>query len=348
MHDTKSWLRPRVFLIAVPAWFCLWLGLAAAGGFGVVVDGVRLPMFSARVLGSIARQALPFGVLTPILLHLGARFPMLPRRQQTWWRPASWVLGCSVLHGTFWWFSFWSSTGSWIVLATSPLNWGLPYAGIAAVAVALGHQRVADVRERELLAAQLRALRAQLQPHFLFNTLQAIAVTARRDADATVRMTALLGDLLRQTLCERARDLVTLAEERQMLQPYLELQQLRFADRLTVVVELPADVLQAEVPDLLLQPLVENALQHGIERQPGAGTIAIRARRCGEHLELTVADDGAGPDDADAREGTGLGATRARLRALFGDAAGLRLAPGGVRGTVVTVRLPYREVARAA
>ena len=348
MNDTKSWLRPHRFLVSVLAWFCFWFGLASAGAFGVYVDGVAQPLFSGRLLGSIAQQAVPLGLATPILLHLGARLARLPRDRQSWWRPVSWVVSCCLAHAGFWLLWYGADEGNWIVVAGSVFTWGLPYSGITAVAVALGHQQVAESQERELLSAQLRALRSQLRPHFLFNTLQAIAVTARSDADTTVRMLALLGDLLRQTLHERDGQLVSLAEEQTLLQPYLDLQRLRFADRLRIEIDLPADVLGAAVPDLVLQPLVENALQHGIERQPGAGTVCIRARRRGDQLELVVADDGAGYDEASMTDGIGLGATRARLHALFGAAAQLQLAPGGVRGTVVTVLLPYREVSHAA
>lgn len=347
MNRMTNWLRPRVFLITLLAWTAFWLGEASVGLFGLIVDGVRQPVFSRWVLGAIAQQAVPFGVATPILLHLGARFAALPPQRRSWLRPVGWVLLCCLGHGSVWTMANWQSEGNWLPLALSVVQWGMPYGGITGVALALGHQRVAADRERELLAAQLRALRSQLQPHFLFNTLQAIAATARRDADATVRMTALLGDLLRQTLRERGEDLVTLAEERALLQPYLDLQRIRFGDRLTIETQFADDVLDAAVPDLLLQPLVENALCHGIEKLPGAGTVVVRARRDGDRLELQVADDGAGCGSA-ADDGVGLGGTRARLAALYGDRAELAMAPGGVRGTVVTLRLPFHRVARAA
>lgn len=347
MNNESTWLRPRAFVLAIAAFWCFWLSLAVMGLFGVWVDGAPMPVFSARVLAHVTLQSVPLGIATPILLHLGARFALLPPHRRSWLRPGLWVVVCATAHALVFTAFHWASEGNWLIVATGLLSWGLPYSCLAAISVALGQQRVGERRERELLAAQLRALRSQLQPHFLFNSLQAIAATARRDADAAVRMTALLGDLLRQTLRERSGELVTLADERDLLQPYLELQRLRFGERLTIAVDLPTETLDAEVPDLLLQPLVENALCHGIEKLTGAGTVAIRARRDGSMLELQVADDGAGQPH-DAADGIGLGATRARLAALFGDRAELRLAPGGVRGTVVTLRLPFRQVTRAA
>lgn len=200
----------------------------------------------------------------------------------------------------------------------------------------------------ELLQAQLRALRNQLQPHFLFNSLQGISASVRSEPDTAVRMITLLGDLLRQTLRERNEQLVTLADEHQLLEPYLELQRLRFADRLTVEIDLPEDVLSAAVPDLILQPLVENALMHGIEKQPGEGSVRISARRDGDRLEIKVADDGAGPGAGPIADGVGLGTTRSRLQALFGERAQLTLAAGDLRGTVVTLDLPWQEAKDAA
>lgn len=237
---------------------------------------------------------------------------------------------------------------AWFGVLVGVFVWSaLHFLAIVGIGAAVQGSRLAGERQRALLSAQLRALRAQLQPHFLFNTLHAIGVTAKQDGATAARMTTLLGDLLRQTLRERDGELVSLAEERELLQPYLQLQQLRFGDRLRVELDLPDDVLAAAVPDLILQPLVENALRHGIEQLPGAGHVVVRARRVADALELQVADDGVGPATA-ARDGIGLGGTRARLQAIYGDAADVQLAPGGVRGTVATLRVPFREVAHAA
>lgn len=255
-------------------------------------------------------------------------------------------IATAILSGGFisWRYSYYAGLLQTLTLCTV---WVFHFFAIGGVAVAVSQAKMAQARREQLLSAELRVLRSQLQPHFLFNSLQAIAVTIKRDPNAAVSMVTLLGDLLRQTLRERSDDLVSLQEEQQMLEPYLELQRHRFADRLNVEIDLPSEVLGAAVPDLLLQPLVENALQHGIESMPGKGTVRVRARRDADHLEIEVADDGAGPDREQV-DGIGLGATRARLRALYGDRAQLTLAPGGISGAVVTVRMPWQEVQGAA
>ncbi|HKE02020.1 MAG TPA: histidine kinase, partial [Planctomycetota bacterium] len=226
------------------------------------------------------------------------------------------------------------------LVGSSP-NDALRYAGVIAVALALEMWRAADRRAIEAREAQLQVLRAQLRPHFLFNTLHAIGVTAQSEPETAARMVTLLGDLLRSVIDVRETQLVSLREELALLRPYLEILSLRYHDRLTVSVDVPADLQVALVPDLLLQPLVENAVRHGIEARAGAGRIEIVGRRDGASLELAVSDDGAGAPPA-ALDGTGLGNTRARLRALFGGDAELRLAPRAGGGTTATVRLPYR------
>jgi two-component system, LytTR family, sensor kinase len=221
---------------------------------------------------------------------------------------------------------------------------------VLAVFVVYEQVLLREAARRELLATQLRALRAQLQPHFLFNTLHTIGVTAKQDGATAARMTTLLGDLLRQTLRERGGALVSLAEEHDLLQPYLQLQQLRFGDRLRVDVDLPADVLAGAVPDLVLQPLVENALQHGIEQRPGDGHVRVVGRHVGDHLLIDVHDDGVGLPALASEPvlGTGLGATKARLQAIYGDGASLSLRGNERGGTTASLRLPWREVAHAA
>jgi two-component sensor histidine kinase len=231
---------------------------------------------------------------------------------------------------------------------------GFPYTllhslAVLAVALITAQQREATRREQEtmalrqqLLTAQLEALKIQLQPHFLFNTLHAVGVTARHDADQAARMLALLGDLLRTTLKARQRQVVPLGEELAQLQPYLDLLRARFHDRLRVDVQVPDGERQALVPDLCLQPLVENAVKHGIEARSGAALIRIAAAREDDSLVLTVTDDGFGPPAGSLREGVGLSNLRARLQALHGDRQELTLAPRPGGGAVVTMRVPWR------
>lgn len=277
------------------------------------------------------------------------------------WRAPQWATGSTVHWRSVvgWTCAFgcvWSLDIMWsqssltaalrFFIETTPL-WLVQAGGFVAAGLVWQLWGQAAERERELQQAQLRSLRSQLQPHFLFNTLHAIGVTATHDGTTASRMTTLLGDLLRNSLRERTSPLVPLADEVELLQPYLQLQQLRFADRLRVRIDVPAALHDALVPDLLLQPLVENALQHGIEQRPGAGEVHIRAARCGAMLLLEVRDDGV-PVDATVHEGTGLQATRQRLQTLFGPRASLTLAPNPQGGTTATIRMPFTEVLHAA
>ncbi|MGB3269371.1 MAG: histidine kinase [Rhodanobacter sp.] len=197
--------------------------------------------------------------------------------------------------------------------------------------------------ETQLAQAQLQALRMQLQPHFLFNTLNAISALALADPLQARLMIARLSDFLRLTLEERHAPQVPLSRELEFLTCYLGIQQVRFQDRLSTEIDVADDTLDAAVPNLILQPLVENALRHGLQDKAGAGTLRISTQREGDRLHLRVDDDGLGLPPAGTAEGIGLGNTRSRLHMLFGDAAQLVLSaiPGG--GTRAEVRLPYTE-----
>jgi two-component system LytT family sensor kinase len=192
--------------------------------------------------------------------------------------------------------------------------------------------------EAELASARLDALAAQLQPHFLFNTLNSVSTLMRRDVDAAEEMLTHLGALLHRTLRSGERHEVTLAEELELLDQYLAIMKVRFQDRLVVRTSIEPGVTDAFVPQLVLQPLVENAIRHGISRRPGAGLIEIAAARLGQSLEITVRDDGEGL--AGDSEGIGLSNTRRRLRQLYGDAQALELAPAAEGGLRVTLRVP--------
>lgn len=212
-----------------------------------------------------------------------------------------------------------------------------------------------EARDRELQMARLSeqlsgarfaALQAQLNPHFLFNTLNTIAVLVR-DGDRTgaARMIEQLGDVLRRTLSRHRTNEVTLDEELDLVRQYLAIEEARFSDRLRPEFAVDESALSAAVPSFALQHLVENAIRHGIARRPGAGRIGVTARRDGGMVELTVRDDGIGFDpDAAVPSGHGIANTRERLRALYGERASLTVAPDPAGGTVATLRLPYREV----
>jgi two-component system, LytTR family, sensor kinase len=195
--------------------------------------------------------------------------------------------------------------------------------------------------ERSLLKARLHALDLELRPHFLFNTLNAITALVRSEPAQAERMLVTLASLLRITLGRTGRE-VTVEEELHQLDLYLDIQRVRFRDRLKVQMEADADVMQAYVPGMIAQPLVENALTHGIANKPGGGTVRVTVARDGDSVVLRVADDGMGLPTADPRERTGVGNTRERLRSLYGDAASFTLAPAAGGGAVSEVRVPFR------
>ena len=198
----------------------------------------------------------------------------------------------------------------------------------------------------ELSRAQLAALRRQMEPHFMFNTLNSIAGLVRdQRSQAAVGMIVGLSEFLRRASEDSHRPLVTLAEEVEYLQRYLDIQEVRFGDRLRVSLDIPADLLDAEVPSLLLQPLVENAIKHGVSKRLSGGEIRVAGVRCGGVLRLTVYNDGpCVPEDFEATNaGVGLGNLRTRLRILHGDQSELMLSSAEAGGVQVVVTLPFRE-----
>jgi len=217
------------------------------------------------------------------------------------------------------------------------------------------------VRERELLTArlqgrlseaQLEALAARLHPHFLFNTLQGISTLVYRDPAAADAMLGHLSTLLRGTLQRAPRHEVTLGDELALLEEYLAIIQVRFGDRVTLVRQVAPDALPGLVPHFVLQPLVENAIEHGIAARAGAGRIEISAERRADRLLIRVSDDGPGLPGSSTPppDGVGLGSTRRRLAELYGAAARLELGEGAGTGggTTALLDLPFHDAPRAA
>jgi signal transduction histidine kinase len=250
-----------------------------------------------------------------------------------------------------------SVESSWVatfsrLLATAFLMNVPVYWLIIGVAQALRGAREARERERralqletQLAEARLLMLRAQLEPHFLFNTLNTIAVLMRDNVDAADRVLVLLSGLLRRALDTSTLAEVQLREEVAFLQAYLALEKIRFADRLSYRFDIEAQLLEVRVPSLILQPLVENAIRHGLAEHADFGQICIAAARRGDWLQLTVSDNGAGLG-ADAPVGVGLSNTRSRLRLLYGCRHSFELsaAPGG--GAVARIMIPLTLEAR--
>ncbi|HEV2765142.1 MAG TPA: histidine kinase [Pyrinomonadaceae bacterium] len=200
--------------------------------------------------------------------------------------------------------------------------------------------------QTQLANAQLQALKMQLQPHFLFNTLHSISALLYKDSEAADRMIARLGDFLRLTLENSGTQEVTLQQELEFLKCYLEIERIRFQDRLTTHLDIDPLALDSPVPNLILQPIVENAIRHGIAPRSAPGRIEIQAKRNNGRVRIEVKDNGPGlsPNpSADTRQrdgGLGLANTRARLERLYGEAHRFELANAPEGGLVVTLELP--------
>lgn len=250
---------------------------------------------------------------------------------------------------------FWQRLGiewlSWIFIT-------LPF-GVAVYLCMVGIEHATryfiEAREREVQVARLSeqlssarfaALQAQLNPHFLFNTLNTIAVLVRDDdRQGAVRIVEHLSELLRRTLTRHRANEVTLGEELELVRQYVAIEQARFSDRLRPEFRIPDSLLSAAFPSFALQTLVENAIRHGIARHTDAGLLLVTTERVGDVLQITVVDDGVGIDPAAAPPaGHGIENTRERLRALYGANASLELARRPKGGTIATLRLPYREL----
>jgi two-component system LytT family sensor kinase len=217
------------------------------------------------------------------------------------------------------------------------------YAGIVAATHGLEYYRRSREREqleRRLADTRLQLLNMQLQPHFLFNTLNTIAELVHEDPDAADRMITALADLLRRSLTLGGTQEIPLESELELLDTYLAIQTARFGDRLDVRLSVAAGARDARVPMLLLQPIVENAIKHGL-----AARLDLQIRVEGHHVLLEVTDHGTGAaDDAlRGRAGVGLGNTRERLAAIYGPAASLDLVNVPGAGAKVTVRVPMRS-----
>jgi signal transduction histidine kinase len=227
------------------------------------------------------------------------------------------------------------------------------YAAVLGVATTLGYHR--RLRERELRGAQLeaqlalaqvQALKMQVHPHFLFNTLHAVTVLIREDPAAATRVVTRLGDLLRLTLSRATTPQVSFRRELEILTLYLEIERTRFHDRLEITYDVQPVTLGALVPDLILQPLVENAIRHGVSPNAGIGRIEVVSQRDGDWLCVEIRDNGAGLARDHVRpDGIGLTTTRARLERLYGELHELTLANLPEGGCVARIRIPFQLTA---
>ena len=198
--------------------------------------------------------------------------------------------------------------------------------------------------EAQLTKANLQALKAQLQPHFLFNTMHSISALMLTDVRAADQMMSRLSDLLRMSLENDSEQITSLSHELEFVAGYLEIEKIRFGDRLNIVLDVAAETLDAQVPHLLLQPLVENAVRHGIAKVSKGGEIRMAATHQGDTLHLVIRDNGPGLDDLDMfhwKGGLGLRATQERLQTLYGDKQTLEIRPRSDGGVEACIRIPF-------
>jgi signal transduction histidine kinase len=314
---------------------------------------------------------LPWALATPLVLHLGRRFPPVSVKPYRGWLAhagtciaiglvfAGWT---ALLEVAFNPYADATAPGFATLLADKFSNGLLSslvlYAVILAVTyglesrVRLARAQTETARLSEGLSqAQLSALRRQIAPHFLFNALNTVAGLIREGrGDDAVSAIAALGDFLRKMLDDGNRQEVPLREEMEFVNDYLNIQKLRFAERLQLSVDVPSEFNPVAVPNLILQPLVENAIVHGISKRAGGGAIRITASGCDGRLTVRVCNDGPGlaPDWTPARSGIGLSNVRSRLQSLYGEAFDVSMRDGKAGGVEVSFSVPLRRSAALA
>lgn len=355
-------MKPRIprWAIIVGGWTVYGLLSSAQQLMGSTFNGKPMPWSMALLL--MMPLTMAWALATPGILWLGRRFPFHGGRWRTGvavhlvasltliflldlgyaWHSANVLPGPpnapTLLSGALRLFIVW-------VVSDGLLYWTVLSIGYAVDHYSRFRERelAASQLETQLVQADLRTLRMQLHPHFLFNALHTIAALVRTgDQKNAVRVTAALGALLRRMLDEARDQEVPLRQELDFIRSYLEIEQLRFPDRLTVCIDSPPEVMEAMVPQFILQPLVENAIRHGIAPHRTAGTIGIIAQPAGSHLRIMVRDDGSGLTAARPAFGVGLSNTRARLSGLYGEGGGLELRNLAGAGLEAAVEFPLR------
>jgi two-component system LytT family sensor kinase len=314
------------------------------------------PQWGRTFKGALA-EWYPWAALTPVVVRLATRFALSRRR----WAARLVVLAAiglplaalkvmltSVLRGLGGVSEYPTITN---LTAQYLIYWMLVAAAHAAENYRAGQERALRASELEarLAETRLQLLKMQLQPHFLFNTLNTISELVHENPAAADRMIGGLSQLLRETLDSAIEDVVPLERELDLLQRYLRIQHARFGDRLSVRIDAAGDLGPALVPVFILQPLVENAIKHGLGARLHAGRIDVRVMRRTDRLILEVQDDGEGfAPGQTTREGVGLGNTRARLQELYGDAHAFDVERVAEGGTLIRITIPFRVAAPAS
>jgi glucose-6-phosphate-specific signal transduction histidine kinase len=355
--------QPHRWIWIAPVWFGF--GLVDAMQTVLVMRAEGMHHAWTKLFVTTVVSWLPWALATGFIMRLGRRFPPVRLRPLATW-PAH-LAACASIGLIF------AAWAAWLDLAFNPYGYSLirrPFApllfdrfynGILSYLVlytavlALGY--VLDSRARiayqqtetarlneQLSKAQLDALRHQIEPHFLFNSLNAVAGLVREGRnDDAVSTIAGLSDFLRRVLEDSTRQQVPLSEEMEFAQKYLDIQKVRFVERLQLSVDVPKELLLAQVPPLILQPIVENAIKHGIAKRAQGGAIRIAAIRSNGRLTLSVYNDGPSLP-ASGRDGIGISNMRTRLQSLYGDAFELSLRNHDPDGVEVSVSVPFVSV----
>ena len=341
-----TWLRVAL------AWGVFTLFMLVLG-YGQALTGATPLHWRTLLLGPLI-YGLIGTLLTPVVFRLATRFDLTAGRAH--WLPyllvhAGASVGLTILYRSLYVGALYvcGAAGgpvSWALILATVNVWIPIYWMVLFVAYAFDYhdkwqrRNLDAVRlEMQLVQAQLLALKQQLNPHFLFNTLNAIATLIGDEPRQAQRMTAKLGEFLRMVLDHTESQQVLLSHELHFIELYLEMEQVRFSDRLTVTYQVSPAALPALIPHLLLQPLVENAVRHGLSAA-GLAQLHIQADRQGGQLVLEVRDSGPGPTPAGPR-GVGLTNSEQRLRALYGERYVLDLRPAPGQGTIVHLELPF-------
>jgi two-component system LytT family sensor kinase len=343
----------------------LWLAFALINASQIVggMRAVGMQHAWTRLFFVVLASWLVWALATPLILRLGDRFPITNWRSvPTWFLHLGTCFTVAALYsiwGAFLQFNFepWGYAQVYTFWPTAfSIFYGefhifvILYAAILGLAFTIDSLRRLAQRETEaarlseqLSRARFDALRRQLEPHFLFNTLNAIAglIREQRNDDA-VTMIAGLSDLLRRVLDDSGRQEVPLDEEMEFLSTYLDIQKTRFGDRLQISVEIPRETLSARVPSLILQPMVENAIEHGIRKRAAGGRLRVGAARNNGRLTLSVYNDGPRLPEDWQQQGTGIGIAnvRARLHSLYGETCALDI-ENRDHGVEVLLSVPY-------
>jgi two-component system, LytTR family, sensor kinase len=314
------------------------------------------PLTWGQAFGATLILFYVWAALTPLVLWLGGRFAF--ERPRLWRNLLIHLLLCvpvALAHILLlqsanalllaWARSYRPPVPFWALLVGLGATNVMVYWGMVAVSQAVNYFRKYQEREFRLAQAQLQALRMQLHPHFLFNTLNAIAELVHSDPESADRSIVSLSDLLRFSLESEKSQEVTLKKELDFLEKYIELQRTLMRDRLNVKLCVDPETLDACVPNMLLQPLVENAIKHGVSPRPEGGNIEVYARRLDGKLYVEITDDGLGMSEQQNGNGLGLVNTRERLKHLYGEAHAFNLSSFPGRGVTVRISLPFREAA---